>query len=111
MLMGKTYAQAASVMASVAPRARTEGVYVREFATAARRAGIRLRRSRTRLTSKAVVTVLWSGRRAKENPGGHLVVIDNGYVYCPKEGVSLGLTDYLKKWHGRTGTFLGVIGS
>jgi len=107
MIAGTNYRAAKRALEEVSA-CPEHGVLVREIEEAAWDTfRVRLHRSMTQRHPRSVVTVLWSGERARQSPGGHLIVVDGPWVLCPKEGRSRALAEYLKRFGGRTGAFLG----
>jgi hypothetical protein len=78
---------------------------------AAHKLGIRLQPTRTfdPDEDEGILRVRWSGRRARRSPGGHMVALRRGLIFCPTDAVAMDWRDYLGAYKGRACTLLRAV--
>ncbi len=84
------------------------GLYNRELVAAAKRFGFTLEPTRKFDLDEheGILTLQWGRRKGKKDQGGHFVVVRDGRIVCPLNGIEKEWREYLAQHKCRAATLL-----
>jgi ABC-type bacteriocin/lantibiotic exporter with double-glycine peptidase domain len=111
-VLGHSYEDVYVEVSHIDPKWRgKQGLYNREMIAVAARLGVRLQATRRfdLDSDEGVLRVRPDSKRSPINEHGHFVVLEDGFIYCPKVGSRWPSGDYLERYDAKPCTLLKVV--